>query len=139
MKKNIFMRIIAIALVAMSIMAIATTAMAGSSVVNYKNVKYKSYDISSSPSYSITVYGTPGDKLTIKLDLNDLEHPLTNGYANWKYSNSVTVTIHSDGAATATISPGSSFQYVSGRSDRARLRFIAPKTNSDDVTVFYPD
>ena len=141
MKKMIFTRILAIALVAMSIMAVDIPAMAGVSTVNSNNPKYKSYNISSSPSYDITAYGTPGDRLTVCLDLNDLEHPISNGNANWKVSKSITLTISSDGSAQTTISPGSSFKYVSGRSDKARLRFKVPTnySNKGDITVYYPD
>ena len=141
MKKNLLIRILAIALVAMSVLAVAIPAMAGVSTVNSSKPKYKSYSISSSPSYNVTAYGTPGDRLTVCLDLNDLEHPISNGDANWKVSQSITLTISSDGAAQTTISPGSSFKYVSGRSDEARLRFKVPinYTNKGDITVYYPD
>ena len=130
-------KIFAVVLVLMSVMALAIPAMAGTSSVTKGKSKYKSYDIDSSPSYDISVSGTKGDVLTVTLSLNDLEKPNADGTPNWKKSNSIKLTIGTKNSCT--ISPGSLFGFVNGRSNRARLTFTASSSNKGTISVTYPD
>ena len=84
------------------------------------------------------MHGKKNDKVIITLCLNDLEHPLS-GDSNWKKSKTITVTLNNDGYASTTITPGTDFKYVDGRSDRARLGFQAYKYNKAPVEVTYPE
>lgn len=129
-------KILALALVIVSVLAIAIPAFAATSSVAKGKSKYMSYDISSSPSYGVSITGTKGDKLTVILSLNDLENPLSGGQANWKKSNSITLTVGTKDSCT--IEPGSLFGFVDDRSDRARLTFSAASTNKGSISVTYP-
>lgn len=139
MKKATSLRITAIATIILSTLLIVASAFAGTTYVTSTTPKYKTYSISSSPTYGIKVDGNPGDKLIVELALNDLEKPKADGTPNWKFSNSVTITIGSTGVGFGTISPGSAFHFVPGRSDKARLKFKAPSSNTNLVVVLYPD
>lgn len=139
MKKSTISRTIAFALIVLSTLLIVTSALAGTTYVTSSQPKYKTYSISSSPTYGITVYGNSGDKLIVELALNDLDKPNANGTPNWKLSKTITITIGSTGVGFGTISPGSAFHFVPGRSDKARLKFKAPSSNTNGVTVLYPD
>lgn len=130
-------KFIAMLLAIVMLMALSVSAMAATSQVAPKKTKFMSYDISSSPSYDVSITGTKGDKLTVVLSLNGLENPNADGTPNWKKSATKTLVV--GGTSSATIKPTSTFSFVSGRSDRARLSFIAASTNSGTIKVTYPD
>lgn len=129
-------RFLALTLVFASIFAIAVPAMAASSTITPGSSKYKSYwNLTSSPSYTISLgSGTStGMKCTVYLALND-----GLGSSNWKLSNTMTLTKDST-HYTGTIRPSSTFSWVDGRSDAARLQFKAASTNSSNIVVIYPN
>lgn len=139
MKKTTTSHIIALALIVLSTLMIVSSALAGSSYVTSTQPKYKTYSISSSPTYGILAYGNSGDKLIVELALNDLEKPNSDGTPNWKLSKTITITIGSTGVGFGSISPGSAFHFVPDRSDKARLKFKGHPSNTNGVTVSYPD
>lgn len=130
-------RFTAMLLAIVMLMALSVSALADTSEVAPGKTKFKSYDISSSPSYDVSITGATGDKMTIVLSLNDLEDPNPDGTPNWKKSATKILVV--GGTSSATIKPTSDFYFVSGRSDRARLSFVAASGNSGTVEVTYPD
>ena len=132
-------KMLALVLVVMSVLAIAVPAMAASSTISPGASKYKSYSISSSPSYFVYLAGSVpiGMVCTVTLSLNDLNDPNPDGTPNWKKSAVVVLT--KGIVNSATISPTSMFNFISGRSDMARLQFKAASSNTSNIIVYYPN
>lgn len=120
MKKNIFTRIIAIALIAMSIMAIAIPAMAGS----YTNAKVIGgrLNVRKTPSTSATIKGylNTGDRITVEdYDSNAVWLKITSGtYSGYYVMRKFVDVTWCDNTTSSllfgssTLSQGSSGKYV---------------------------
>lgn len=129
-----------VALFAVALMVgMSTAAFADSSKIEPGKTKYKTYSITASPAYTVSLASnvSTGMRCKVSLSLNDLYNPRPDNNPNWKYSSSVTL-VKDNANYTKTIKPGKSFKYVSNRSDKARLSFFAPKTNSSVIVIIYP-
>ena len=140
MKKNIFTRIIAIALVAMSIMAVATTALADYGYLNLdpgENDKYR-FNISSSTSYYVYFADSvpTGSVVRVQLDYNDWEDLDGNGNPRWKKTASGVLV--KGGVNNVVLTP-TLFHFVSGRTTQARINCTAQNNNTSEVMVIFHD
>ncbi len=131
-------KLIALLIAVLAISATTIPAMAATSKLTPGETKYKTYNISASPSYTVSLGSdtSTGMKCRVILSLNDLYNPNANGKPNWKKSAEMTLTKDST-HYTGTIRPSSTFNFVQGRSDMARLTFTALRTNSSTISVIY--
>ncbi len=129
MKKNIFTRILAIAIVAMSIMAIAIPAMAGSGTIDaipHKKVKGDSITFSSGSTVTFSVSCTlnSGDVVRVFLDSWD---PGRNKWVERR-----TVKFQTAGYRSSTLS-----YTLKATECKVRLRTYGYEDNSGTLTVSY--
>lgn len=134
-KKLVAMLLVVVLMISTCASALASTITLGPGK-SIPASKRPIYAISSSPSYTISVTGKKGYKVTVYLDLYDSYE--TDSTLQWKKSATKTITCKNNVSVSATISPTKTFKFVSGRTTKARLRFTAAKANKGDVNVTYP-
>lgn len=155
-------KIVAFILLVMLVMTSYITAFADTSSVKMGETKYKTYNnLTSAPTYRVTIVGQPYQQLSVKLSFWDKETedalikkydtwanvPKDKKNTPWKKSNlkTVTFTLNNQKSYIINMSAGKDFGFKKGRTTKARLSFTAKKTDktklgyNDPIKVTYPD
>ena len=127
MKKNIFTRIVAIALVAMSIMAVATTAMASSGTINA---------VPGTKTVSSAILFTAGSNLSFDVSCNLQSGDIVRVFLDvWNPERSMWVQRDTIKFQTTGYNSGNLSYHLDSNEYKARIRTYGYEANSGTIVV----